>query len=316
MAEVPADTIRVFDRAQVRRQRDRAAAALRAHDFLLREAAERLADRLDDVKRRFPLALDLGCHDGTLARVLRGRGGIETLVQCDLSPAMAQAAAAAAAASGQPALAADEEFLPFAPASFDLVLSVLSLHWVNDLPGALLQLRHCLKPDGLLLVALLGGETLRELRAALLQAELEEQGGASPRVSPFADIRDAGALLQRAGFALPVADLDSLTVTYPDALALLRDLRGMGEGNAVRERPRAFSRGAILTRAAALYDERFRQPDGRLPATFQVITLTAWAPHADQPKPLRPGSARQRLADALDSREQSAGDKAGRPGRR
>ncbi len=310
MAEAPADAIRIFDRTQVRRQRDRAAARLGAHDFLLREVAERLADRLDDVRRRFPLALDLGCHDGVLGRVLQGRGGIETLVQCDLSPAMAQVAAASAAAGGQPALAADEEFLPFAPASFDLVLSALSLHWVNDLPGALVQLRRCLKPDGLLLAALLGGETLRELRGALLQAELEEEGGASPRVSPMADIRDAGLLLQRAGFALPVADLDSLTVTYPDALALLRDLRGMGEGNAVSERRRGFSRRATLGRAAALYDEQFRQPDGRLPATFQVINLTAWAPHEDQPRPLRPGSARQRLAEALGSRERPAGDKA------
>ena len=296
----------VFDRRQVRRNRDRAAGDLGQFDFLFREVAEHVADRLDDVKRDFPVALDLGCRDGTLARLLSGRGGIERLVQCDLSPAMA----AAAASNGRPTLAADEEALPFAPASFDLVLSVLSLHWVNDLPGALLQARQCLKPDGLFIGALLGGETLLELRTALMQAEIEEEEGASPRVSPFADIRDAGALLQRAGFALPVIDSDSITATYGDALSLMRDLRGMGEANAVRTRRRSVMRRTTLLRAAALYEELFRQADGRLPATFQVITMTAWAPDASQQRPLRPGSAHARLADALGSVEISAGDKA------
>ncbi|MCH8154628.1 MAG: methyltransferase domain-containing protein, partial [Proteobacteria bacterium] len=204
------DTIHVFDRALLRRRRDRAAAGLRAHDFLFAEAAERLADRLDDVTRKFAFALDLGCHDGTLSRVLAGRGGIETLVQCDLSPAMARAAAT----NGAPTLAADEEALPFAPESFDLIVSVLGLHWVNDLPGALIQIRRALKPDGLFLGALLGGATLTELRTALIEAELAEEGGASPRVAPFAELRDAGGLLQRAGFALPGADSDRIAVSY------------------------------------------------------------------------------------------------------
>ena len=297
----------VFDRAAVRHHRERAAGAFGAHDFLHREVAERLAERLDDVTRRFPRALCLGAHDGAMARALRGRGGIETMVQCDLSPAMA----ATAARAGGPSLAADEEFLPFAAESFDLIVGLLTLHWVNDLPGALIQARRCLKPDGLFLAAMLGGETLRELRDCLAEAEIAEEDGLSPRLSPFADIRDAGALLQRAGFALPVADLDSIAVTYADALALMHDLRGMGESNAVAARRRGFTRRATLLRAAALYRERFRDKDGRLPATFQVVTLTAWAPHDSQQQPLRPGSAVTRLADALGSEEIAAGDKAG-----
>ena len=296
----------VFDRRLLRRRRDRAAARPGDHDFLFREVAERLADRLDDVTRSFPLALDLGCRTGLLAPILGGRGGIGRLVQCDLSPAMARAAAG----NGHPTLAADEEALPFVGGSFDLVMSLLALHWVNDLPGALLQIRESLKPDGLFLGALLGGETLRELRAVLMEAELAEEGGVSPRVSPFADLRDAGGLLQRAGFALPVADLDRITVTYPDALKLMRELGAMGESNAVQARRRGTTRRATLTRAAALYAERFADADGRLPATFEVIYLTAWAPHPDQQKPLKPGSASARLAEALGSEERPAGDKA------
>ena len=197
------DALNVFDRALLRRRRDRAAANLAAHDFLFVEVAGRLAERLDEITRKFPVALDLGCHGGVLARALEGRAGIRTLVQCDLSPAMARAAAA----DGRPVLAADEEALPFKAESFGLVMSVLALHWVNDLPGALIQIRHVLKPDGLFLAALLGGETLAELRTALMEAELAEEGGASPRVSPFADVRAAGGLLQRAGFALPMVDV-------------------------------------------------------------------------------------------------------------
>ncbi len=295
----------VFDRGLVRRHRDRAAGDFGRHDFLVREVAERLAERLNDVTRDFPRALDLGCHDGALAAALGARGGIETLIQSDLSAAMARLAAA----NGRPTLVADEELLPFAPESFDLVMSVLSLHWVNDLPGTLIQIGRCLKPDGLFLAALLGGETLSELRAALLRAEAEVEGGASPRVSPFLDLRDAGALLQRAGFALPVADRDVITVDYPDALTLMADLRAMGEANALEDRRRSPSRRATLLRAAELYQELYARDDGRLPATFDVIYLTAWAPHASQPKPLRPGSATQRLAEALDTRELPTGDK-------
>jgi len=300
------DSMNVFDRRLVRRHRERAAANLEAHDFLFREVAERLADRLDDVTRRFPQALDLGCHGGEIAAALRGRGGIETLIQCDLAAAMARRAAA----NGRATLVADEERLPFAPESFDLVLSNLSLHWVNDLPGCLLQIRQCLKPDGLLLAAMLGGETLFELRQSLMEAELAESGGVSPRVSPFADLRDAGGLLQRADFALPVVDGDRLTVTYADTLTLMHDLRGMGETSAVLARAgRPVSQG-IVARTDEIYRRRFGDADGRLPATFQIIYLTAWAPAAGQQHALAPGSARSRLAAALGTVEVSAGDKA------
>src|SRR5262245_2379308 len=300
------DSMNVFDRRLVRRHRERAAPHLEAHDFLVREAAERLADRLDDVTRRFPQALDLGCHGGEVAAALRGRGGIETLIQCDLSAAMARRAAA----TGRATLVADEELLPFAPESFDLVISNLSLHWVNDLPGCLLQIRQCLKPDGLLLAAMLGGETLFELRQSLMEAELAESGGVSPRVSPFADLRDAGSLLQRAGFALPVVDGDRLTVTYADTLKLMHDLRGMGETSAVRARASRPVSQAAAARTDEIYRRGFGDADGRLPATFQIIYLTAWAPATGQQRPLTPGSARSRLAAALDTVEVSAGDKA------
>lgn len=294
------DPMNVFDRRAVRRHRDRAAARLGEHDFLLREVGERLLDRLADVRRTFPRALDLGCHDGTVARLLDGRGGIEMLVHCDLSPAMA-------AAAPTPAVAADEEFLPFADRTFDLVISLLSLHWVNDLPGALTQVRRALKPDGLFLAAMLGGETLKELRHVLAEAELAGEGGVSPRVSPFADVRDAGNLLQRTGFALPVVDTEVVPVLYGSPMTLFADLRGMGESNAVRERRRTLSRRATLLDAAARYVQRFAEPDGAVPASFQVLYLTAWAPDASQPQPLRPGSARTRLADALETVEPPAG---------
>ena len=290
----PMNDATVFDRLQVRRQRDRASGGFDSHDFLIRESAVRLADRLLDTTRQFPLALDIGCHAGEMAEAMNDGGRIGRLVQCDLSPRMAARAALAA-----PALAADEEALPFAADTFDLVVSNLSLHWVNDLPGTLLQIRHILKQDGLFVGAMLGGETLWQLRQCLMDAEIAELGGAGPRVSPFADIRDVGQLLQRAGFALPVVDLDTITVTYGEPLKLLADLRGMGEGNAVAARRRNFSRRAIFLRAATLYQERFADADGRLPATFHILNMTAWRPHPSQPKPLPPGSGTMPLGEAL-----------------
>jgi SAM-dependent methyltransferase len=296
------DQMLVFDRAAVRLHRDRAAATVGDVADILRDAAERLLDRLDDTTRVFTRALDIGGR-GVVAPILRERG-IET-VSCDLSPAMA-------ALNGGPAVTADEEFLPFAPASFDLIVASLSLHWVNDLPGALAQIRRILRPDGLLLASLLGGRTLEELRLCLLEAESEVAGGASPRVSPSMETRDAGALLQRAGFALPVADADLIDVSYPDALALMRDLRGMGETNATAGRTRRFTRREVVLRAAAIYARRFARPDGRIRASFEIVTLTGWAPAPSQPQPLRPGSAAARLADALGVAEIPAGDKAPR----
>jgi len=303
MASDRQNPLTVFDRRALRQHRARAAGR-DGFDFLFTEAAERLVDRLDDVSRRFPIALDLGCRDGILARCLAGSDKIGRLILADLAPEFL------ARATG-PRVAADPEALPFAPGSLDLVVSALALHWVNDLPGALLQLRQALKPDGLLLVSLLGGETLAELRQSLMSAELAEEGGVSPRVSPFAELRDLGGLLQRAGFAMPVVDSDVLTATYPNALALMRDLRGMGESNAVAERRRAFTRRGTLAQAAALYASAFAHADGRIPASFEIITLTAWAPHQDQPKALRPGSAQTRLAAALGTIEQPAGEKPG-----
>jgi SAM-dependent methyltransferase len=300
------DAMAVFDRAVLRRRRDRAAAGFHEHDFLAREVAERLTDRLADVRRSFPLALDLGCGTGQLGAALAGRSGIATLVQADLSEAMARRA-------GGLALAADEEFLPFNEASFDLVVSNLALHWVNDLPGALIQIGRALKPDGLFLAAMLGGETLHELRAVLTQAEIDIAGGVSPRVSPAIDLRDAGMLLQRAGFALPVVDADTIVVTYGDAFALMRELRGMAATNAVLARRQSFTRRAVLMRAAALYAERHAEAGGRVRATFQIITLTGWRAHSSQQTPLRPGTAKTRLAAALGTLEHGAGDKA-KPG--
>lgn len=293
----------LFDRAALRARRARAAGGFAAHDFLYREIADRLADRLDDVVRRFPLALDLGTRGETLAQVLAGRGGIETLVRMDLAPAFA--------AQGARGVVGDEEFLPFAPASFDLVFSVLGLHWVNDLPGALLQINRALKPDGLFVGAFFGGATLMELSDALRRAESEIEGALSPRTAPLADLRDAAGLLQRAGFALPVADSEIVTVTYADPFALMRELRGMAETNVAAGRRRNPTRRATLFRAAEIYMAEHAGPDGRIPATFEVITVMGWHPAATQQQPARRGSASARLATALDAIEHSAGEKAG-----
>ncbi len=293
-----------FDRRALRLHRGRAAAGVGAHDFLHREVAERLADRLADVARRFPVALDLGCHGGALGRALAGRGGVETLVRADPALGMARRA-------GRPAVVAEEDFLPFRDGAFDLVLTALALHWVNDLPGALIQIGRVLKPDGLFLGAMLGGDTLVELRHALIEAEIETAGGAGPRVAPFAELADAAGLLQRAGFALPVADTERITVNYPDPFALMRELRGMGEANALAARRRRPTRRATLLRAAEIYQARHADDAGRIPATFELLFLTGWRPADSQPRPLRPGSAETRLADALGAEERPAGEKAG-----
>jgi SAM-dependent methyltransferase len=243
-----------------------------------------------------------------VARALRGRGGIEHLVQSDLAPAMV------ARATGL-RVACDEERLPFAEASFDLVISALSLHWVNDLPGVLAQVRRLLKPDGLMLCAMIGGDSLAALRAALIEAESAFAGGASPRVAPMVTVRDAGILMQRAGFAMPVVDTDSLTVSYADAMSLMRDLRAMAEGNALARRARRFMRRDVLADAAARYAAIAAEPGGRVGARFEVITLTGWAPDRAQPQPLKPGSAQRSLAEALAEKPDSPGDASPRPAR-
>lgn len=309
------EAMQVFDRRAVQMHRDRAATKLDGNDFLFVETAERLCDRLDDVKRTFATALDLGCHGGEVAQTLNGRGGVETLIQADYSPAMA---ARAAAHSDTPALCVDEENLAFKDASFDLVLSNLSLHWVNDLPGALIQIRKALKPDGLMIASVLAERTLWELRESLMAAEIEVEGGMSPRVSPFATVQDLGSLLDRAGFALPVLDTDTITVSYPDAFKLMADLRAMGEAGSVAGRRKQFTRQGTLLRAASYYREKFgsTEQDGpeqakpgeesRIPATFDVVTMTAWAPGPNQPKALKPGSGKINLNVALEGNGENA----------
>ncbi len=295
------DTGIVFDRAAVRRHRDRAAADFARHDFLFQEIADRLGDRLQDVDRRFTSVLDLGGGHGAPIPEL----DTTTIITGDLSEAMLRRS------GRQRPVALNEEYLPFGVNAFDLAVSTLSLHWVNDLPGALIQIRQALKPDGLFMAAILGGDTLIELRRVLLEADAETTGGTRPHTSPVADVANAGGLLQRAGFALPVVDTDTLTVTYTDMFALMRDLRGMGETNAVAARDQRFMRRDTLFAAAEKYQALYADADGRVPATFQVIWLTGWAPHESQQKAIRPGSATARLADALDANEIGADEKAG-----
>ena len=303
MADVPPP---LFDRALHRLRLQRAATGFPRADFLKARAAEDVAWRLSAILRRFPLAVDLSARTGALSRALRegdAASQVDTLVEADLSAAMLVRPTA------EPALrvVADEERLPFRAESFDLAVSLLSLHWTNDLVGALVQARRLLKPDGLFVGALYGGATLTELRQSLLQAEAELSDGAGPRVSPFADALDGAGLLQRAGFALPVSDIDRITVRYDHPLRLMAELRAMGETNALRDRPRRRLTRQVIARTAEIYAERFGDPDGRVPATFEIITLTGWAPDASQPKPLKPGSAKTRLADALGVREHRLG---------
>ncbi len=295
-------TPQVFDRKAQRDHRDRASRRFADHDFLFRMGAERLTDRLLDIKRQFPQALDLGCRGGSVAGALAGSSnfGITQLIQADISSAMA---VRAYQSYSHPTIVCDEELLPFRSESFDLILSNLSLHWVNDLPGSLIQIRQSLRPDGLFCASLFGAGTLSELRDVFLEAEMDLKSGVSLRVSPFAEVRDLGGLLQRAGFSLPVVDTDKITVTFTDVFQLMADLRGMGETNAIFDRQKTFTGREIFAKAAALYAQRYGMEDGRIPASFHVITLTAWAPHASQPKPLRRGSATASLADALDDRK-------------
>ena len=292
----------IFDRQLLVRRRTRFAGVAENHDFLLARSADDLADRLSLIRRQFPTTVVLGAYHGLLGRRLASLGNVGTVIE-------SEACAPLLATCCGLRVLADEEALPFRAASLDLVASALSLHLVNDLPGALLQIRRALKPDGLFLGSLLGGQTLVELRSAMLAAEAEVEGGASPRVAPFADVRDLGGLLQRAGFALPVADSDSFTVTYPGALELMREIRAMGAGNALVARRRSPLRRATLWRACEIYADRFADAAGRVRATFEIVTLTGWAPDPSQQQPLAPGSARTRLADALRVPERKAGDR-------
>ena len=299
---------RLFDRELHRRRLDRAAPGYGAADFLKARAAADAVERLEAIMRDFPVAVDLGARNGAFAAALaqsEAKSKVGALIETDLSLRML---------AGRPGLRvqADEERLPFADQSLNLVVSLLSLHWTNDLVGALIQVRQALKPDGLFIGALFGGQTLTELRQCLTQAEAELTNGAGLRVSPFADVLDGAALLQRAGFALPVADVDRVTVRYKSALDLIRDVRAMGESNVLFDRAKKPLSRAVLGRAVELYHVLFSESDGRVRATFDLVSLTGWAPHPDQQQPLRPGSAKMRLADALHVKEQPAGEKSGR----
>jgi SAM-dependent methyltransferase len=288
---------RLFDRKLLLERRARAARQSDLADFLLQRAAEDMAERLQGVQREFARILILGAYSGLLTRAIAAAAPVADFV------VTAEASTALLGRCPAPKVQADEEALPFRDGAFDLIASALSLQLVNDLPGALIQIRRALRPDGLFLGAVLGGATLQELREAFLQAELELEGGISPRVAPMADIREFGGLLQRAGFALPVVDSDLLTVTYVSPLALMRDLRAMGAGNALSERRKTPLRRATLLRAAELYAERYPAAGGRVRASFEIIHLSGWSPHEGQQKPLRPGSAKSRLADALGVKE-------------
>jgi SAM-dependent methyltransferase len=305
----PNDAMIVFDRRLVRARRDRAAAGFATASFLKERAVEDVLDRLEAVNRRFERALDIGSHGGWFARALAARPDLAArvgwLAETDLSARMLDRRAG-------PAVVCDEEALPFAPQSFNLIVSTLSAHWVNDLPGLFAQARAALAPDGLFICTIIGGRTLADLRTALMDAEMAAAGGAAARVSPFADAQDLGGLLQRAGFALPVTDAETVRVRYRDPVRLLQDLRAMGETSALHDRPRRPLTRTILMDALARLAARAADPDGRIAAAFDLVTATGWAPHESQQKPLRPGSAQARLADALGAVEQSAGERTGR----
>jgi SAM-dependent methyltransferase len=281
---------RLFDRSAWLSRRAMRGLPRQGADFLHRAAAEMVADRLAVVARDFPRAALVWPGAAIWRDTLEAEPKIGAL---EVEPARA------------------EETMRLEEGAYDLAVLGLTLHWTNDPVGALVQMRRALKPDGLLIACGLGGETLSELRAALAEAEVETEGGLSPRVSPMGEIRQMGALLQRAGLSMPVADSDRLEVTYPDPLALMRDLRAMGEANALADRRRGPIRRETLARACAIYARHFPAREGRVRATFDIITLTGWAPGPNQPKPLRPGSAKARLSDALGVPELRAGDKAG-----
>jgi SAM-dependent methyltransferase len=291
---------RLFDRSLIEARRRRAR-RIGPATFLMDRVAEDFADRLATVLRRFERAVDLGTPTPAIRAALAGNGAIGTMVAAALAFDDADTAPLR--------VVADIEALPFAAASLDLVVSAFALQTVDDLPGVLIQIRRALRPDGLFLAALLGGDTLAELRESFAIAESEIISGVSPRVVPFADLRDMGALMQRAGFALPVTDVDRVVVRYSSPLALMADLRRMGATNPLIERRRVPLRRDVLARLLEVYVERFSDPDGKVRASFDIVWLSGWAPHESQQQPLRPGSAKSRLADALGTSEISAGEK-------
>ncbi len=286
----------IFDRRQLAANRARAATGFSQHDFLHRHIATEMAERLSVQTREFDRAVILGSNKGLLRAALGDQRQIRFIIDAELTAALLPPAEDA---SG---LVLDEENLPFAEASLDLIMSPWGLHHVNDLPGTLVQIKRALKPDGLFLAAMPGSQTLIPLRQAFLQAETEICGGVAPHIHPFADLRDLGGLLQRAGFALPVADADMLRVRYGSPFSLLADLRGMGDSNILTQRAKQPLRRDVLMRAMDIFAQATAQ-DGKSLAEFEICYLAGWAPHESQQKPLRPGTARTRLADALGTTE-------------
>jgi NADH dehydrogenase [ubiquinone] 1 alpha subcomplex assembly factor 5 len=277
----------LFDTAQLRKQHHRASADFAQHNFLFLAAAERLSDRLLDINRHFETAADISARGRILSNMLQGFPRIGTLITCSDS------------ARDTPNIVSDTALLPFAENSLDAILSIGALHWVNDLPGLLAQAIRALKPDGLFMATLAGATSLQELRESLAHGESHITGGISPRISPFLDIRDAGALLQRAGFALPVVDAEPVTVSYGTMFALCKDLRGMGETSAMKARPKHFMRRDVFAAASAHYAAQHSDTEGRITATIEFLTLTAWKPAVTQQQPLKRGSAKHSLKTAL-----------------
>jgi SAM-dependent methyltransferase len=296
----------IFDRLLLRKRRQRGL-RLGPETFLLDKVADELAHRLRLVVRKFDLAADIGTPAAAVRNAVMRDGAVGAMIAID--PVIGSSPHEGGDEAATLLVAADEEALPLADGALDLAVSGLSLQAVNDLPGALVQIRRALKPDGLFIAALFGGDTLTELRQSFAVAESELAGGVSPRVAPFADVRAMGALLQRAGFALPVTDVDRITVRYSSPFRLLRDLRAMGAANPLIERRRMPLRRAVLMRAMAVYAERFADPDGKVRASFDIVWLSGWSPHESQQQPLAPGSAKQRLADALGTAEIATGEK-------
>lgn len=298
----------VFDYKQIRRARDRAAPRLKKADFLLERAVDDICERLAGIQRQFNRAVFFGDSQNRLSSRLAEQTTLTPdsfIVEADLSQKML--ITADRSKSKHNTIVYEEEGFPFAPASLDLVVSVLSLHKVNDLPGALIQIRQALKPDGLFIGCLFGGETLTELRQAFMTAELELGTGVSPHISPFADVRDLGSLLQRAGFALPVTDSDLVTVNYDTVFNLMDDLRAMGETNSLITRSRKPTKKSLMLKLAEIYTQNHTASNGRISSTFEILFCTAWSPAPNQQQPLKPGSAKTRLANALGTDEIALG---------
>ena len=296
----------LFDRALLRKRRSRFAHEIDEREFLIAHVSREISERVSLMLREFPRALDLGAYHGLLGQTVAALPSVGEVIY-------AESAFAYAARCPRPALVCDEDLLPFKDECFNLIVSGLALHRVNDLPGALIQIRRALAPDGLFMAAALGARALGELREVLIEAEGETTGGASPRVSPFGDVSAYGALLQRAGFALPVTDAEMLRVVYPSPRELMREVRALGGGNVLTARSKAPLPRRTLERAEDIYRARYGTPDGKVTATFEFVFMSGWAPHESQQKPLKPGSAEARLADALHTEEHSAGDKAAFP---